>query len=239
MTADMIRLLLVEDDSNLCYIIRGGLEEMVGGYEVMTASNGEEGLKLWQEQHPDVIVSDIEMPVMDGYEMVRRIRETDTCTPILFTSGRVSPKDVVKGYELGVNNYVKKPFLPEELNAHISALLKMTKGIRASETETVFSIGKCFRFDAEHSVLCSEAEGEHLLTVREAQLLRLLCEQKGKVVKRDVILSRFWNTEDDYFASRSLDVFVSRLRKLLAADSNVQIRTVKGVGLMLEENREE
>ncbi len=118
----MIKLLLVEDDANLCYIIRGGLEDMIGGYEVMTASNGEEGLKIWKEQHLDIIISDIEMPVMDGYEMVRRIRETDGFIPIVFTSGRVSPKDVVKGYELGVNNYIKKPFLAEELDAHIGAL---------------------------------------------------------------------------------------------------------------------
>ena len=113
----MTRLLLVEDDANLCYIIRGGLEDMIGGYEIQTAADGEEGLRIWKTWKPDVIVSDIEMPVMDGYEMVRRIRETDERTPILFTSGRVSPKDVVKGYELGVNNYIKKPFLPEELHA--------------------------------------------------------------------------------------------------------------------------
>lgn len=99
----MIKLLLVEDDANLCYIIRGGLEDMIGGYEVMTASNGEEGLKIWKEQHLDIIISDIEMPVMDGYEMVRRIRETDGFIPIVFTSGRVSPKDVVKGYEVPDN----------------------------------------------------------------------------------------------------------------------------------------
>lgn len=117
----MIKLLLVEDDANLCYIIRGGLEDMIGGYEVITAANGEEGLAVWKEQQPDVIVSDIEMPVMDGYEMVRRIRQTDDDTPIVFTSGRVSPKDVVKGYELGINNYIKKPFLAEELDAHIGA----------------------------------------------------------------------------------------------------------------------
>lgn len=79
----MIKLLLVEDDANLCYIIRGGLEDMIGGYEVMTASNGEEGLRIWKEQHPDIIISDIEMPVMDGYEMVRRIRETDGFIPIV------------------------------------------------------------------------------------------------------------------------------------------------------------
>ena len=108
----MIKLLLVEDDANLRYIIRGGLEDMIGGYEIKDAANGEEGLKVWQEWQPDVIVSDIEMPVMDGYEMVKRIRETDPDIPILFSSGRVSPKDVVKGYELGVNNYLKKPFLP-------------------------------------------------------------------------------------------------------------------------------
>ena len=121
----MIKLLLVEDDANLCYIIRGGLEDMIGGYEVMTASNGEEGLKIWKEQHLDIIISDIEMPVMDGYEMVRRIRETDGFIPIVFTSGRVSPKDVVKGYELGVNNYIKKPFVAEELDAHIGALSRI------------------------------------------------------------------------------------------------------------------
>ena len=121
----MLKLLLVEDDANLRYIIRGGLEDMIGGYEIKDAANGEEGLKVWQEWQPDVIVSDIEMPVMDGYEMVKRIRETDPDIPILFSSGRVSPKDVVKGYELGVNNYLKKPFLPEELNAHVQALMKM------------------------------------------------------------------------------------------------------------------
>ena len=202
----MIRLLLVEDDANLCYIIRGGLEDMIGGYEVVTADNGETGLKIWKEAHPDVIVADIEMPVMDGYEMVRRICETDDVTPILFTSGRVSPKDVVKGYELGVNNYIKKPFLAEELNAHNLALLKQTGG------------------------------EERTLTEREAALLRILCENKNKVVKREAILERLWNTDDDYFASRSLDVFVSRLRKMLASDSTVQLKTIKGVGLILEES---
>ena len=111
----MIKLLLVEDDANLSYIIQGGLEDMIGGYEVIIACNGKEGLEKYRQVKPDIIVADIEMPVMDGYEMVRRIRETDRELPILFSSARVSPKDVVKGYELGVDNYVKKPFLPEEL----------------------------------------------------------------------------------------------------------------------------
>lgn len=96
----MIRLLLVEDDANLSYIIQGGLEDMIGGYEVTIAPNGKEGLETYRQMKPDIIVADIEMPVMDGYEMVRRIRETDEEIPILFSSARVSPKDVVKGYEL-------------------------------------------------------------------------------------------------------------------------------------------
>lgn len=231
----MVKLLLVEDDANLCYIIQGGLEDMIGGYEVITASDGEKGLRLWREQKPDVIVSDIEMPVMDGYEMVRRIRETDSDTPILFTSGRVSPKDVVMGYELGVNNYIKKPFLVEELNAHITALLKLTGGMRKTDEESVFHLGKQFRFDVQKQLLCDIQGEEKNLTQREAKLLQMLCEHKGEVVKREQILARLWDTEDDYFASRSLDVFVSRLRKLLAADETVQIKTVKGVGLMLSD----
>jgi len=144
---EIIKLLLVEDDANLCYIIQGGLEDMIGGYKVLTASNGEEGLDVWKAQQPDVIVADIEMPVMDGYEMVRRIREQDEHVPILFTSGRVSPKDVVKGYELGVNNYVKKPFLAEELHAHITALLKLTRGVPMQKEVREVPIGKLFSFD--------------------------------------------------------------------------------------------
>ena len=229
----MIRLLLVEDDANLCYIICGGLEDMIGGYEVRTAADGREGLRLWQEWKPDVIVSDIEMPVMNGYEMVRRIRETDGTTPILFTSGRVSPKDVVEGYGLGVNNYIKKPFLAEELNAHITALLRLTGGVKSRDVRAVYSVGQLYSFDADHALLRQHGEADKALTEREARLLRLLCENKGAVVRREAILSQLWDTEDDYFASRSLDVFVSRLRRLLAGDASVQIKTVTGVGLML------
>lgn len=226
----MIKLLLVEDDMNLSYIIRGGLEDMIGGYEVITATNGKEGLAVWREQRPDVIVSDIEMPVMDGYEMVKCIRETDGDTPILFTSGRVSPKDVVKGYELGVNNYIKKPFLSEELDAHIGALLKMKQG-KMSKSDA-FRIGD-YTFDAAHASLKHDSGSEKTLTKRETALLQILCEKKGETVKREAILAQLWNTEDDYFASRSLDVFVARLRKYLAEDDTVQIKTVKGIGLCL------
>ena len=121
----MIKLLLVEDDSTFSYIVKNELQEIIGGYEVITATNGAEGLKAWKEYHPDIIISDIDMPVMNGYQMVERIREMDGDIPILFTSALTSPKDVKEGYKLGVNNYVKKPFVPDELDAHIHAILKM------------------------------------------------------------------------------------------------------------------
>lgn len=228
----MIRLLLVEDDTNLSYIIQGGLEDMIGGYEVTIAHNGKEGLETYRLVKPDIIVADIEMPVMNGYEMVRRIRETDSEIPILFSSARVSPKDVVKGYELGVNNYVKKPFLPEELDAHIRALLRMTQGSNEKARTQIWTVGE-YTLDPAQATLRHSSGSHRQLTPRENGILELLFRKPEEVVRREIILDKFWNTEDDYFASRSLDVFVTKLRKLFAQDETVSIKTVKGIGLML------
>ena len=129
----MIKLLLVEDDESLAYIEKTGLEDIIGGYEVSTACNGKEGVKMWEQTHPDVIISDIDMPVMNGFEMVERIRETDGDVIIIFTSALTSPNDVKAGYRLGINNYVKKPFVPEELDAHIQALMKMRGGAKTQK----------------------------------------------------------------------------------------------------------
>ena len=231
----MIKLLLVEDDPNLAYIVSAGLEDMVGGYEVTTAGNGAEGLEAWKTLRPDIIVSDIDMPVMDGFEMVRRIREIDNNVAILFTSALTSPKDVKRGYALGVNNYIKKPFAPDELDAHIHAILQM-KAACPERGPSSFQLG-AHTLDSDRGMLRDDRTDKwHTLTVRESELLKLLAEHKNEVVRREVILSRFWNTEDDYFASRSLDVFVTKLRKLFEDDPQVEIRTVRGVGITLEEH---
>src|SRR5574344_764116 len=117
----MISLLLVEDDGNLSYRVKSSLEEIIEGYEVTTAGNGVEGLKAWREMKPDIIISDVDMPIMNGFEMVKLIRETDKATPILFAAPPTTPKDVPSAYKPGVNKYVKKPFVPKELDAHIHA----------------------------------------------------------------------------------------------------------------------
>ena len=229
----MIKLLLVEDDASLAYIEKTGLEDIIGGYEVTTAANGKEGLAVWQETRPDVIISDIDMPVMNGFEMVERIHETDGDVIIIFTSALTSPNDVKAGYRLGINNYVKKPFVPEELDAHIQALMKMRGGAKTQKETNHYKLGK-FTLDAEHATLRNDDTNEaQTVTVREAQILQLLAENKNNVVRREAILSRFWNTEDDYFASRSLDVFVNKLRKLLAEEPKINLKTVRGVGLQL------
>lgn len=227
----MIKLLLVEDDANLSYIIQGGLEDMIGGYEVTIAGNGKIGLETYRQEQPDVIVADIEMPVMDGYEMVRRIRETDKEIPILFSSARVSPKDVVKGYELGVDNYVKKPYLPEELDAHVRALLRVRQGTVKDEIQ-MYEIGS-YTLIPGQATLRHASGTSQLLTPKENGILELLFRKPGEVVRREVILDKFWNTEDDYFASRSLDVFITKIRKLFTKDETVKIKTVKGIGLMV------
>lgn len=232
----MIKLLLVEDDTNLSYIVHSGLQEIIGGYEVITAFNGKEGLEAWREHHPDIIISDIDMPVMDGFEMVRLIRETDGDTPILFASALTSPKDVRKGYDIGVNNYVKKPFIPDELDAHLHAILKMKEGTKSRDESGICRFGK-YVLDAKQAFLLNNESGNKTtLTVREAQLLQLLAQNKGEVVNKETILNRFWNTDDDYFASRSLDVFITKLRKLFANDPQIDIVTKRGIGLSLVVN---
>ena len=231
----MIKLLLVEDDASLAYIEKTGLEDIIGGYEVVTATNGKEGLQAWQETKPDVIISDIDMPVMNGFEMVERIRETDGNVIIIFTSALTSPNDVKAGYRLGINNYVKKPFVPEELDAHIQALMKMRGGggAKTQKETSHYKLGK-YTLEAEYATLRNDETGQaQTITQREAQILQLLAENKNNVVRREAILSRFWNTEDDYFASRSLDVFVNKLRKLLADEPKITLKTVRGIGLQL------
>ena len=154
----MINLLLVEDDESLAYIEKTGLEDIIGGYKVTTATNGKEGLKSWEETRPDVIISDIDMPIMNGFEMVERIRETDQDVIIIFTSALTSPNDVKAGYRLGINNYVKKPFVPEELDAHIQALMKMRGGAKTQKETNHYKLGK-YTLDADHATLRNDETG--------------------------------------------------------------------------------
>ena len=229
-----IKLLLVEDDENLAYMEKSCFEDIIEGYEVKTAVNGRQGLEVWKTFQPDVIVSDIDMPIMDGLEMVRKIREVDGDTIILFTTGLTSPKDLKAGYAAGANNYVKKPFIPEELDAHIQSLMRLKEGKRSKNNSQLIKLGK-YILDANHATLKNQEDNsEKMLTAREAKILELLAVNKNEVVRREAVLSRFWDVEDkDYFASRSLDVFIKKIRTAIEDEPSVELRTIRGVGFKL------
>lgn len=231
-TMETIKLLLIEDDINLGYIIKSSFEEIIDGYEVNIASNGAEGLEQLKSFTPDVIVSDIEMPVLNGLEMVRIIRQTDKEIPIVFTTGKIASKDVVAGYEAGADNYIKKPFTPEELDAHIKTLINLKNNSKLRKKNAIHKIGK-YTFDPKNLTLTYDDSEKRIMTAKESQILELLLGHKGEIVKKGDILEMFWENMDIVCASRSLDVFITKLRKYLSKNASVSIKNVKGIGLIL------
>jgi DNA-binding response OmpR family regulator len=225
-----IKLLFVEDDPSFSYIIKGSLE-LTGMYEVCLAPDGKQGLDAYHSFAPDVIASDIEMPVMDGLQMVRLIRQKDGNIPIVFTTGRTSAQDVIAGYRLNVDNFIKKPFIPEELDVHIQAILKRIteRTVIINNSKDVF-LGE-YMFNIATRMLQLNDEKQKL-TPREADILWLLYENKGELVKRIDLLEKLWGVSD-FFSSRSLDVFVNTLRKRFSQAPNIRIETVHGEGLKL------
>ena len=186
----MIKVLLVEDDKNLCFILRSSLEQMIGGYQVTVATNGREGLEALEREAFDVVVSDVEMPVMDGKEMTHAIRERHPNLAIILITGLTTARDVINGYQSGADFYIKKPFLPEELDAHIQAILRMKRENRPApiaekETNVTYTIGQ-YRFVPSGNQLLFGDERQNL-TPKEARILEMLCRSKGEVVNRDEI----------------------------------------------------
>lgn len=233
----MTRVLLVEDDKNLSFILRSSLEQMIGGYEVVSVSNGKEGLELLSKKEFDVIVSDVEMPVMNGITMVQHIRKHYPYLAIIFITGLTTARDVINGYQSGADFYIKKPFLPEELDAHIHAVLKIKQGnsdtnITTKSDEKTYTIGK-YIFTPSQNLL-TIGEEKQTLTAKEALILEILCKDKGNVVSREDILNDIWGNSD-FYSSRSLDVFITKLRKYLSQDTDISINVLKGVGICLKD----
>lgn len=227
----MIKLLLIEDDDILGFIIKEGME-LIGEYEVLWVNNGEKGLEAFRNFEPDVIVSDIEMPVMSGLEFVRRVREIDQHTPIILETGVSSSKTILEAYALGIDNYIKKPFLPDELDAYIQGLLRRMDqvAITKKEESTIITLGD-IEFNTIQQTL-DTPEGIIHLSLREATLLELLYRNLNQLVTKEVIAEAIWGGEK-YFTQQRLDVFIYTMRKYLSSDSRVQIRTMRSVGYML------
>lgn len=226
-----INVLLAEDEETLALIIKDTLEGQ--GFAIRLAKDGEEGIKKFAEQKPDVVVADVMMPRMDGFEMVRRIRRKDQQTPVLFLTARSAMNDVVEGFELGGNDYLKKPFGMQELIVRIKALLGRASHYSAPEKQvsaTEFEIGR-YRFNAITqclSYLGSKTELSH----RESEILRRLCENRNEVTAMQDILIELWG-DDTFFNQRSLHVFITKLRHKLARDERIRIVNVRGIGYKL------
>lgn len=219
------RILIVEDDATLRRVLCDMLR--LKGYDVAQAKDGIEGLRTLEEFAPHLVVADVMLPQMDGFEMVRRMRSARADVEVLFLSALDSAEDVVEGFRSGGHDYLRKPFDMNELLVRIEALLLRTATI---ESKSVYSIGR-YVFDAEHETLELNGVTERL-SAREAAILCRLAECRGRVVESRELLIELWG-DDSYYNLRSLNVFVSRLRSKLSGDSSVQISSVRGVGYKL------
>ena len=223
-------ILLVEDDQNLGFVVQDALKRK--GYAVHLCRYGKEGLKYFNEHTYDLCVLDVMLPQKDGFSLAEDIRMVNGQVPIVFLTAKSQTDDRIAGFKAGGDDYLTKPFSHEELLLRIEAILRRTKGategMRARE---VFEIGS-YTFD-HRNLLLKHPDEERKLTKKEADVLRLLCMHRDQVLPRELVLNMVWG-DDTYFLGRSLDVFISRLRKYLKLDPNVQIMNVHGVGFKFQ-----
>jgi len=221
----LIKVLLAEDESALGTIVKESLESR--NFEVIYCTDGEEAMMAYKNEAPDILVLDVMMPKMDGFSVAKTVRQLNSAIPIIFLTAKSRTVDVIEGFGNGANDYIKKPFSMEELIVRINALLDRPL---AKQKESWQKIG-VFDFNLSKQVLKSK-ESEQLLTSREAQLLHQLIQHKNELTDRSVILNQLWGN-DDFFNARSMDVFITKLRKRLKEDPNVQILNIRGYGYKL------
>lgn len=231
MTGNKGKILLVEDDKNLGFIIQDFLD--MSSYKVDLKEDGVSGLDAFQQNDYDLLLLDIMMPFKDGFTLAEEIRKQDPEIPIIFITAKSMTEDKIKGLRLGADDYITKPFSTEELRLRIEAILKRTKYSALLQANgTTYKFGK-FEFDPNSHSL-STREGEKKLTKKESELLHLLVINKNQVLRRDIALKTIWG-ENDYFMGRSMDVYVTKLRKILGADPSVTITNIHNIGFKLEE----
>lgn len=217
-------LLYVEDDVSLGFVTRDNLE--LQGYEITHCTDGKSALEAAKQQKFDLCIFDVMLPEMDGFSLASEIRKFDTEIPIIFLTAKSLKEDKIKGLKLGGDDYITKPFSIEELILKVEVFLKR-RNISSPTVISKYNVGS-FEFDYPNLSLSGNGHTE-TLTQREADLLKLFLDSPNQVIKRSEILEKLWG-EDDYFLGRSLDVFISRLRKYLQNDENLRLENIHGVG---------
>lgn len=220
------KILLTEDDENLGMLLREYL--IAKGYETDLMPDGEAGYEAFMSKKYDVCIFDVMMPKKDGFTLAKEIRMVNTEVPIIFLTAKSMKEDIFQGFKIGADDYLTKPFSMEELLFRIEAILRRIKGTLASQD--VFQIGK-FKFDTQKQQL-SDGDQVVKLTTKESELLKLLCNNANKVLERNFALKTIW-VDDNYFNARSMDVYITKLRKHLKDDTSVEILNVHGKGYKL------
>jgi DNA-binding response OmpR family regulator len=223
------KILLVEDDPSLGFVIKDNL--VIKGFDVTLCRDGEEGEQAFANSNYHICILDVMLPKKDGFALARNIREKNKQVPILFVTAKAMTEDKLAGFETGADDYITKPFSLEELYYRIEVFLRRSNGVTANGKDDTFRVGQ-YEFDPLNLVL-KTPNSEKTLTQKEAEVLKLLYKNRDRVLKREEILNQVWGN-DDYFMGRSMDVFISKLRKYLKEDPAVQIVNYHGVGFRLE-----
>lgn len=227
MTEIKNRILLAEDDENLGSLLQEYLQAK--NYEADWVTNGEKAFRYFEQFHYDLCLLDVMMPIKDGFKLASEIRILNSEIPIIFLTAKSMKEDVLEGFSLGADDYITKPFSMEELLFRIEAILRRTKGKRGGDKEQ-WEVGS-FTFDAKKQMLNGTGTSQKL-TTKESELLKLLCNNINQVLERNFALKAIW-IDDNYFNARSMDVYITKLRKYLKSDPNVQIINVHGKGYKL------
>jgi len=228
MEKNKLNILLAEDDKNLGTVLKAYLDAK--HYQCTLCVNGKEALESYKENEFDFLILDVMMPVMDGFTLAREIREEDKITPILFLTAKSLQEDVMEGFNVGADDYLSKPFHMDELLARIEAILRRAQAKKSAKPADSYVIGK-YSFDVIRHILSSDGQDQKL-TSKEAALLEMLCANKNETLDRSEALKKIW-LDDSYFNARSMDVYVTKLRKYLKGDPSLEILNVHGVGFKL------
>ncbi|HUX54461.1 MAG TPA: response regulator transcription factor [Williamwhitmania sp.] len=228
MEANSIKILLAEDDENLGMLLREYL--IAKGYEADLFSNGEKALAGFSQKPYQICILDVMMPIMDGFTVAKKIRQTAPTIPIVFLTAKSMKEDVLEGFNSGADDYMTKPFSIEELVARIEAILRRTQVNHMGADGQIYKIGE-YTFDPTKQTLI-HADNLTKLTAKESELLLYLCSNRNAVVDRSEVLMAIWQ-DDSYFNARSMDVYITKLRKFLKEDQSIQIINVRGKGFKL------
>ena len=228
-----LKILLCEDDENLGMLLREYLQAK--GYEAVLCPDGEAGYREFQKTKFDICVLDVMMPKKDGFSLAQDIRQQNAELPIIFLTAKTLKEDILEGFKIGADDYITKPFSMEELVMRIEAILRRVKGKKTREN-TIYHIGR-FTFDTQKQLL-SIGDKQTKLTTKENELLALLCAHANEILQRDYALKTIW-IDANYFNARSMDVYITKLRKHLKEDDQIEIINIHGRGYKLITPEEE